>query len=66
MLCERPKYGVINKEFIEDLIETPFEKYMFKIPRMYDILLTEWYGDYMQPPKESDRYPHHIYKAYKK
>ncbi len=66
LLCERPRYGVIEKNDIEDLIEMPFEKYLFKVPRAYDKLLRMWYGDYMQVPQEKDRIPHHIYQAYKK
>lgn len=65
LLCERPRFGVIKKELIEDLIDVPFEHYHFKVPRAYDTLLRMWYGDYMQIPAEKDRVPHHVYDAYK-
>ena len=64
--CERPKYSVIKKTEIEDLIEFQFGKYKFKGPREYDKYLRMWYGDYMQLPPEKDRIYHHLYKAYKK
>jgi lipopolysaccharide cholinephosphotransferase len=66
LLCERPRFGVIEKKDVEDLISVPFEKYMFKVPRAYDKLLKMWYGNYMQVPPEKDRIPHHIYQAFKK
>lgn len=66
LLCERPRFGVIKKEYIEDLIDVPFEKYLFKVPRVYDELLRKWYGNYMEVPPEKDRFPHHIYKAYRR
>lgn len=64
--CERPKWAVVKKDVIENLIEAPFENYKFKIPKDYDSQLRQWYGDYMQLPPEKDRIYHHLYKAYKK
>ena len=64
--CERPKYSVIKKSEIEDLIDFQFGKYKFKGPREYDKYLRMWYGDYMQLPPEKDRIYHHMYKAYRK
>ena len=64
--CEHPKWAVVKKEYIDNLIEVPFENYQFKIPKAYDELLCQWYGDYMQLPPEKDRIYHHLYKAYKK
>ncbi len=64
--AERPKFAVIKKEDIEELIPMQFEKYQFKGPKAYDKLLRQWYGDYMQLPPEKDRVYHHLYKAYKK
>ena len=63
---ERPYYGVINKDDIENTIDCKFEDYTFKIPRAYDKLLKIWYGDYMQLPPEEDRIYHHLYTAYRK
>lgn len=64
--CERPKWAVVKKEVVENLIDAPFENYTFKIPRDYDVQLRQWYGNYMQLPPEKDRIYHHLYKAYKK
>jgi lipopolysaccharide cholinephosphotransferase len=64
--AERPKFAVIKREYVEDLVSMQFEKYQFKVPRAYDKLLRQWYGDYMELPPEKDRVYHHLYKAYKK
>lgn len=64
--CERPKWAVVKKEYIENLKDVSFEGYSFKISKDYDALLKQWYGDYMQLPPEKDRVYHHLYQAYKK
>lgn len=61
-----PYLDVFEKKKIEDRIKWPFEKYEFWVPRAYDEILRETYGDYMQLPPEKDRVYHHLYKAYKK
>ena len=42
------------------------ENYQFWIPKDYDEILCQWYGDYMQLSPEKDRIYHHLYKVYKK
>jgi len=44
---------------IEDLIETEFEGKMYPIPREYDKILKECYGDYMKLPPEDKQQPTH-------
>ena len=62
---ERPFWGVFDKKYVEDTILAPFENYQFRIPKDYDEILRQWYGDYMQLPPEKDRIYHHLYKVYK-
>ena len=54
------------KEWFEGYEERPFEGQMFPIPVGFDPMMKEWYGDYMQLPKEEDQVGHHYYKAYLK
>ena len=63
---ERPKDAVINKKDVDEFFLMDFEKYQFKVPKAYDKLLRQWYGNYMQLPPEKDRVYHHLYTAYKK
>lgn len=37
------------------LQELPFEDMKIPVPRNYDALLTQWYGEYMTPPPDSDK-----------
>lgn len=57
---------IFKKEWFDELIDWPFEKYQFKVPKRYDEVLRLTYGDYMQLPSEEDRIGHHYFKAYKK
>lgn len=61
--------GDFDKYYINDLkrsfdknwfrkLEKPFEKEKMIIPKDYDKILTELYGDYMTPPPEDKRYGH--------
>ena len=61
-----PSKKVMKKEWIEETIVVDFENYHFRISKYFDELLRHYYGDYMQIPKEKDRKPHHLYKAYRK
>lgn len=63
---ERPKDAVINKKDVDEFLLMDFERYQFKVPKAYDKLLRQWYGNYMQLPPEKDRVYHHLYTAYKK
>lgn len=55
--------SLFPKEYIEDVIEFPFEDFTIYIPRQYDAVLTQMYGDYMTlPPVEQQKSQHfHFY-----
>ncbi|EFM35799.1 LICD family protein [Streptococcus oralis SK255] len=56
---------VFTKEIFEDLIEVPFEHRTLSAPKQYDVILKQYYGDYMTlPPKEKQIYIHE-FEAYK-
>lgn len=56
---------VFTKETFEDLIEVPFEHRTLSAPKQYDVILKQYYGDYMTlPPKEKQIYIHE-FEAYK-
>jgi len=57
---------IFKKEWFDELVDWPFEKYTFKVPKCYDDVLRLTYGDYMKLPPEEDRIGHHYFKAYKK
>lgn len=44
---------------IDDLIDVEFEGKLYPIPREYDKILKECYGDYMKLPPEDKQYPLH-------
>ena len=48
-----------RKEWFSSFERRPFENITQQIISGYDGMLTELYGDYMTPPKESDRVPGH-------
>ena len=54
------------KKWFDEYVVVPFEKYEFRVPKEYDVILRHIYGDYMQLPPEKDRIGHHFYKVYKK
>ncbi len=43
-----------------------FEDAEFTIPQGYDIILRDYYGDYMQFPPEEERIGHHLNRTYRK
>jgi len=57
---------IYKKEWIDELIEHQFEEKMLMIPKHYDPVLSQIYGDYMKLPPAEKRTPHHYYKAYKR
>ena len=54
------------REEFEHFIKMPFEDMEVNVPAAYDTIMTRQYGDYMTPPAEKDRTPHHNYTAYRK
>ena len=64
-LCDGPyDWRVMPREWFDEVTELEFEGRMLLAPAKYDEILTEWYGDYMQLPPESQRVTHHDYHAY--
>ena len=57
---------IFLKQWFDDTIMMPFEKYEFRVPKDYDSVLRHGYGDYMKLPPEKERIGHHFYKVYKK
>lgn len=57
---------IFIKEWFDEYIMVPYEKYEFRVPKRYDEILTHIYGDYMQLPPEKDRIGHHYYDVYEK
>lgn len=52
--------SIYKKEWYRTKTELPVRDRMFFVPGGYDASLRSYYGDYMQLPKEKDRYPDHI------
>lgn len=57
---------IFLREWFDEYTMLVFEKYKFRVPRFYDEVLRNSYGDYMQIPPENERIGHHYYKVYKK
>lgn len=55
-----------KREWFDDYVVVPFEKYEFRVPAKYHEMLRHGYGDYMQLPPENERIGHHYYKVYEK
>lgn len=60
------KQNMYLKKDLEETVYHEFEGYQVKIPRNYDAMLRQLYGDYMQLPPEEKRIGHHFYSIYKK
>ena len=60
------KKNMYLKKDLEETVYHEFEGYRVKIPRNYDAMLRQLYGDYMQLPLEEKRIAHHFYSIYKK
>lgn len=52
--------GIYDVSIFNDTIPAQFEGIKVRIPREYDKLLTQMYGNYMQLPPENDRVPRHM------
>lgn len=57
---------IFLREWFDETIMMPFDKYEFRVPKEYDRVLRHEYGDYMKLPPEKDRVGHHFFKVYKK
>lgn len=57
---------IFQREWFDETIMIPFDKYEFRVPKEYDKVLQHEYGDYMQLPPEKDRIGHHYFQAYRK
>ena len=53
------KKETFPKEYFDDLIDIKFEGQMLPIPRKYDKILTQIYGNYMKLPKVEERQVKH-------
>lgn len=53
------KRCIVKKKDFYNQIEWEFEKHLFPIPRNYDEILTNQYGNYMCLPPADKRVPHH-------
>lgn len=53
--CKTP----LNSNIFEDTVLTKFEDFEVRIPKDYDFILTEIYGNYMELPPEDRRRPIH-------
>lgn len=60
------KPQLYKKSDLEDVVRVDFEDGKFYIPKNYDNILKQLYGDYMQLPPENQRIGHHYYKIYPK
>lgn len=52
-------YVTLEKEWCDEVEDAPFEDTVLMIPKGWDQVLTEVYGNYMQLPPESERVPSH-------
>lgn len=57
---------IFERSWFDDYIMVDFDKYQFRAPKEYDMVLRKAYGDYMQLPPEKDRVGHHDYVVYEK
>lgn len=55
---------VMPSLWFEVAVKLKFEDFLFSVPKEYNNILTELYGDYMQLPPEEKRGTHHSFKAY--
>ena len=56
---------VLDEGTCKDLMDVPFEHLTVPIPREYDKILTQFYGNYMQKPSDEEiAYHSHLIEAY--
>lgn len=68
LLVWASKVVLYEKAKLQDLetIDHLFEGHMFPIPKCYDYMLKQSYGDYMKLPPEEERNPYHGYNIYRR
>ena len=57
---------VFPSEWFNELMEVQFEDQYYFIPKHYDEILSQVYGDYMSFPPIEEQVGHHYYVAYRK
>lgn len=57
---DRYKNTQVLRSNVEDLVEMKFEDALFSVPREFDRILSDYYGDYMILPPEEDRKVHKL------
>lgn len=57
---------VFPSEWFNELMEVQFEDQYYFIPKHYDEILSQVYGDYMSFPPVEEQVGHHYYVAYRK
>lgn len=57
---------VFPSEWYNELMEAKFEDQYYFIPKHYDEILSQVYGDYMSFPPIDEQVGHHHYVAYRK
>lgn len=55
---------VYERSWLKECLEMPFENIMVTVPKEYDKILRHHYGEYMAPPDEKGRKPHHDYETF--
>ena len=56
---------MFKREWFDEYIEVPFEDASFRVPKEYDLVLKQTYGDYMKLPPVEERIGHHYYSVYR-
>lgn len=60
------KKDIFKREWFNESLQLPFDDTNVCIPKEYEIILKQIYGDYMKLPPISERFGHHNYRAYLK
>ena len=61
-----PRWGAaIYRNYYREFTQIKFEDIFVNVPKEYDLILREAYGDYMQYPPAEQRKPYHGYVAYR-
>lgn len=64
--CDGGMTILFKKNIFEDVLYVPFEDLIVPIPKDYDEILRNIYGDYMKLPPENERVGHHYYTIERK